>query len=185
MVVPRGMYRWMGVTSSASACLFLCAGHGWAEEFRVESAGVRGGLSANGGRNEFHQGEAFGNWFLPWGWDLGKEWQLQTRLDLSAGWLGDSSQNAAVFTLGPTVILRQERWPVSLEVGVSLTLLSSYTFENKDLGMDFQFTSHVGLNWDFAKHWRLSYRFQHMSNADLATSNPGLNMHMLGLSYLF
>jgi hypothetical protein len=185
MGVPNRTGRRIGVTGSIIACLVLCVDQGRAEEFRFESTGLRGGLSANGGRNEFHQLESFANWFLPWGWDLGKEWNLQTRLDSSGGWLGDSSQNAAVFTLGPTVILKQERWPVSLEGGVSPTMLTSYTFENKDLGMYFQFTSHVGLNWDFAKHWRLSYRFQHMSNADLAASNPGLNMHMLGLSYLF
>jgi hypothetical protein len=39
--------------------------------------------------------------------------------------------------------------------------------------MDFQFICHLGLNWDFATHWRLSYRYQHMSNADLALENPG------------
>ena len=185
MDVPYRAVRRIGFTGGIIACLILCVGQGRAEDFRFESAGWRGGLSANGGRNEFHQVESFGNWLLPWELDLGKEWHLQTRLDLSAGWLGDSSQNAAVFTLGPTVILKQERWPVSLEGGVSPSMLSNYTFENKDFGMYFQFTSHVGLNWDFAKHWRLSYRFQHMSNADLATPNPGLNMHMLGLSFLF
>jgi hypothetical protein len=41
------------------------------------------------------------------------------------------------------------------------------------------------LNWDFATHWRLGYRFQHMSNAGLSQPNPGLNMHMFALSYLF
>jgi hypothetical protein len=53
------------------------------------------------------------------------------------------------------------------------------------LGTDIQFTSHVGLNWDFAAHWRLGYRFQHMSNADLSRDNPGLNMHLFALSYVF
>jgi hypothetical protein len=106
-------------------------------------------------------------------------------LDLSAGWLGDSSQNAFVGTLGPTLVLGRARWPVSLEGGFSPTLLSSYTFELKNLGTDIQFTSHVGLNWDIAAHWRLGYRFQHMSNADLSRDNPGLNMHLLGLSYCF
>ncbi|MGO8930244.1 MAG: acyloxyacyl hydrolase [Limisphaerales bacterium] len=175
----------MGVTGGAIACFFAWAGPGRAEEFRVESVGVRGGISANGARNEFHQAEFFGNWNLPWGWDLGKEWHLQSRLDLSAGWLGDSSHNAAVGSLGPTLVLGRAGWPVSLEGGFSPTLLSSYAFESKSLGTDIQFTSHVGLNWDFAAHWRLGYRFQHMSNADLSTVNPGLNMHMFALSYVF
>ena len=146
---------------------------------------MRYGISANQGRGEFHQFEAFGNWNLPWGWDLGPEWHLQSRLDLSAGLLGDSSQNAAIGTFGPTLVLGRARWPVSLEAGFSPTLLSSYKFELKSFGTEIQFTSHVGLNWDFAAHWRLGYRFQHMSNADLSQDNPGLNLHMLALSYVF
>ena len=156
-----------------------------AEGFSLESVGARGGLSANAGRDEFHQAELFGNWNLPWGWDLGKEWHLQSRLDLSAGWLGDSSKSAAVGTLGPTLVLSWARLPVSLEGGFSPTFLTGHVFESKDLGTDIQFTSHVGLSWDFATHWRLGYRFQHMSNADLARSNPGLNMHLFALSYVF
>jgi hypothetical protein len=62
-------------------------------------------------------------------------------------------------------------------------LLSSYKFETRSFGTDIQFTSHVGLNWDFAAHWRLGYRFQHMSNASLSRDNPGLNLHLLALSY--
>ena len=176
---------WVGVTACGLICLVLQTDPGRAEEFRLESMGLRAGISANGGRNEFHQAEAFANWNLPWGWDLGKEWHLQSRLDVSAGWLGDSSQNAVVVTLGPTLVLGRARWPVSLEGGFSPTYLSSYTFEYKSFGTHAQFTSHVGLNWDFAAHWRLGYRFQHMSNADMARDNPGLNMHMLALSYVF
>jgi len=185
MAFPKSTYRWMVVTGRVIACCLLWAAPGRAQEFRMESAGVRGGFSANGGRDEFHQAEFFGNWNLPWGWDLGKEWHLQSRLDLSAGWLGDSSQNAAVGTLGPTLVLSWARVPVSLEAGFSPTFLTSHVFESKDLGTDIQFTSHVGLYWDFASHWRLGYRFQHMSNADLARSNPGLNMHLFALSYVF
>ena len=103
-------------------CLLLQTGSSRAEDFCLESVGVRGGVSANPGRNEFHQAEFFGNWNLPWGWDLGKEWHLQSRLDLSVGWLGDSSQSATVGTLGPTLVLGRAWWPVSLEGGVSPTL---------------------------------------------------------------
>lgn len=176
---------WIGTAACGLICLVLQAGSSRAEDFRLESAGARSGLSANRGRDEFHQVEFFGNWNLPWGWDLGKEWHLQSRLDLSAGWLGDSSQNAVVGTLGPTLVLGRTRWPVSLDGGFSPTYLSSHTFESKDLGTEIQFTSHVGLNWDFAAHWRFSYRFQHMSNADLARENPGLNMNMFAVSYVF
>jgi hypothetical protein len=166
-------------------CLLLQTGSSRAEDFCLESVGVRGGVSANPGRNEFHQAEFFGNWNLPWGWDLGKEWYLQSRLDSSIGWLGDKGNNAGIGTVGPSVALSRERLPVSLEGGVSPTFLSRSEFGSKDFGTDIQFTSHIGLNWDFAAHWRLGYRFQHMSNAGLGSKNPGLNLHLFGLSYLF
>jgi hypothetical protein len=151
----------------------------------LESIGARGGLSASSSGEQFDQAEAFANGDLPWDWDLGKKWRLQSRLDFSLGWLGDSGHNAAVGTVGPSLLLGRERLPVSLEGGVSPTLLSRHEFGSKDFGTEFQFTSHVGLNWDFAAHWRLGYRFQHMSNAGLGAKNPGLNMHLLSLSYVF
>jgi len=98
-----------------AAWVWLWAGVGRAEDFRLESVGARGGFSANSGGETFHQAEVFAYWNLPWGWDLGKEWHLQSRLDLSAGWLGDSGDNAAIGSIGPSVVLGRERWPVSLE----------------------------------------------------------------------
>ena len=81
---------------------------------------------------------------------MGKEWYLQTRVDFSIGWLGDSDNDAAIGTAGPSVVLGRESLPVSLEGGVSPTGLSRSEFGSKDFGTEIQFTSHVGLNWDFA-----------------------------------
>ncbi len=158
---------------------------GRAEDFRLESVGVRAGYSPSSSGWGFHQAEAFANLNLPWGWDLGKQWHLQSRLDLSLGWLGDQDNDAFIGTVGPSLVLSRERLPVSLEGGISPTFLSSHEFGSKDFGSDVQFTSHIGLNWDFAEHWRLSGRFQHMSNAGLGSKNPGLNMFLFSLSYLF
>ena len=185
MVAVFKTYRRTSVTGWVSVCLLAWAVVARGEEFRLESVGVRAGLSANGSGQSFNQAETFLNLNLPWGWDLGKAWYLQSRLDTSIGWLGDKGNNAAIGTLGPSVVLSRERWPVSLEGGVSPTFLSRSEFGFKDFGTDIQFTSHIGLNWDFAAHWRLGYRFQHMSNAGLGSKNPGLNMHFFGLSYLF
>jgi hypothetical protein len=185
MVVPNRTCRRSGVSGWAVFCLLLWSLVGRAEDFRLESVGARGGVSSNSNGHEFNQAELFANWNLPWAWDLGREWHLQSRLDFTAGWLGDRGNNAAIGTAGPSLALSRERLPLSLDGGVSPTLLSRSEFGSKDFGMDYQFTSHVGLNWDFAPHWRLSYRFQHMSNAGLASPNPGLNMHMFGLSYVF
>jgi hypothetical protein len=166
-------------------CILLGAVAARAEGFRPESAGVRVGFPANRSGADFRQVEAFVDWDLRRPWDLGREWHLQPRLDLSAGWLGDQGGDAAIVAAGPTLVLGWKRFPVSLEGGVSPTVISLENFQTKDLGTDFQFTSHIGVNWDFASQVRLSYRFQHMSNAGIGENNPGLNLHMVGLSYLF
>ena len=185
MDVPTRMYRRIGVARWAMVPLLLWAVVGRAEGFRFESVGVRGGFPVSSSREDFNQAEGLVNLNLPWAWDLGKEWYLQSRLDFSLGWLGDRGNNSAIGTLVPSLVLGRERLPLSLEGGVGPTVLTRDKFGSKDFGTEFQFTSHVGLNWDFATHWRLGYRFQHMSNAGLSQPNPGLNMHMFALSYLF
>jgi hypothetical protein len=165
--------------------LLLLATTSRAGDFCLESIGVRGGVPAGDASRDLFQAEAFVNFNLPWGWDLGKEWHLQSRLDLSGGALAEESRTASVATAGPSLVLGRQHLPVSFELGFSPTFISRWEFGTTDFGTDFQFTTHVGLNWDFAAHWCLSYRFQHMSNAGLATHNPGLNMNMLSLSYLF
>jgi lipid A 3-O-deacylase len=185
MVFPdRSRWRTC-ITAQLITCVLLWPSVGRAEGFYIESAGARAGISTNLEGQSFYQAELFANWNLPWAWDLGREWSLPTRLDVSTGWLSDTVDNAAIGTAGPTLILRRERLPVSLELGVSPALISQYHFDSRNFGSYFQFTTHVGLNWDFAAHWRLSYRLQHMSNAGLADHNRGLNMHLFGLSYLF
>jgi len=156
-----------------------------AQELQLESAGVRFGFSPESVNHEFHQVDVTANWNLPWAWVLGSRWHLQSRMDVSVGWLGDPGGDAAIGTFGPSLVLSLEGFPVTLEGGLSPTLLSQHEFRTKNLGSYFQFTSHVGLNWNFSRHFRLGYRFQHMSNADIDTPNPGLNLHMVGLSYLF
>lgn len=185
MVIPsRACWR-IGAATWVLAGLLPGSSLCRADDFRLESVGVRGGISSNQAGGELGESQAFANWNLPWDWDLGKEWHLQSRLELSAGWLGDSDKQAAIGTIGPGVVVSRAQWPLSLEGGSSPTMLSRYRFARLDMGMDFQFTTHVGLNWDFAEHWRLGYRFEHISNADLAKPDPGLNMHLVTVSYRF
>lgn len=155
----------------------------FAQSVHLESAGARAGFYTDGAG--FHQAEGFVNFNLPWGSELGSQWHLQSRLDGSIGWLGQSGANAGIATLGPSVVLNRQHLPLSFEAGVSPTVLTESDFRTKDFGFPLQFTSHAGLNLDVISHLRLSYRFQHMSNAGLGLHNPGLNLHMFGLSYLF
>ena len=185
MVGSNHAGKWIRVARLGVLCLCLGAGLSRGEDFRLESVGARGGFSGEETSRDFYQAEVFGNWKLPWSLDLGKEWRIDPRLDLTAGWLTDDGKHAALGSLGPSLVLKRERLPLSLDVGASPTLISRHHFPEQNLGRTLQFTTHAGLEWRFAEHWSLGYRFQHMSNGGLSKHNPGLNMHLFGLAYQF
>jgi hypothetical protein len=189
MVLPLKTRGWVrSIEQAAVGILTLAAVAGVAQQFRFDSAGGRFGFGSNLSSWEFRQAEACVDWDLPWRSDLGKNWKLQTRLDLSAGWLGeagDRGHESFVGTVGPFLFLGNGHFPLFLEAGASPTFLTQYEFLTKNFGIPFQFTSYLGVGLDIAARVRISYRFQHMSNAGLSSENPGLNMHMFGLSYIF
>lgn len=175
---PTACLRLLGLLSALAATTVPA-------QFRtLESAGLRVGASPTEPARDFHQAEAFLNWNLPWRRELGS-WFVQLRLDSSAGWLGDPNNDSFVAGVGPTVLLSDKETPLSLEGGLSPTLLTRWHFDSKNFGGPVQFTSHAGLNVDVTEHFRISYRFQHMSNAGIFERNPGLNLHMLAFSYRF
>jgi lipid A 3-O-deacylase len=156
-----------------------------AADFGLESAGARFGIGANGPAEHMNQGEAFGVLNLPLCWSNDGHWHLQTRLEISAGRLGGEGESAIIGSLGPGLLLHLGQTHLSLEVGCSPTIISQHTFGPQNLGSNLQFTSHIGLNYDIGSRLRIGYRLQHMSNGGISHPNPGLNMHMFGLSYLF
>jgi lipid A 3-O-deacylase PagL len=158
---------------------------GQAGGISFESAGARIGLGAGNTSVEFHQIEAFGNLNLGPAWELGHDWRLLPRLDGSTGWLGDPGHDSFTASAGPGFLFRKGRFPLNFEAGTSPTVITTTQFQTKDLGIPLQFTTHIGVNVDMGPALRLSYRFQHMSNAGFSHHNPGLNLHMLGVSYLF
>jgi len=159
---------------------------GEAEGISFESAGGRFGLGVSGKSEDFYAAEAFTDINLPWSWNLGRDLRLASQLEAAVGWLGERGDDAVVGEAGPLLVLSYKQFPVTLAAGSNATGLSRSQFETKDIGTQFQFTTHIGLNWDFAAHLRLGYRYEHISNAGLDSAhNPGINLHMFDLSYLF
>ena len=158
---------------------------GLARDFLSPTVGARFGVGGNASSQAFNEAEVFLDWNLPWRWDLGGNLWLQTRMDFSAGWLGDRGANVEIFTLGPGLRLGYKQFPLTLEVGANATFLDDERFATKDFGSLLQITTYVGLSADLSAHFRFGYRYQHMSNAGLSNENPGLNMHMFSLSYMF
>ena len=155
------------------------------EEFKWDSVGGRFGFGANESARDFYEAEVFMDIDTPFRWKVGRCFHVLTKIDVGLGRLGYRSDNAVVGEAGPLFVLTYKDFPVTLGAGSNCTGLSRSDFETKDLGIQFQFTTHIGVYWDFASHFRAGYRFQHMSNAGLSDHNPGLNMHVFGLSYFF
>ncbi len=165
--------------------LFIAATPVRAEDFALTSAGVQFGLPASHGGKDFWSTEAITRWNLPWDWRFGTNWSLNSRLELTAGWLGDGHQNAFISSCGPSFGLHRARLPLAVEAGVSPTVITHHDFQSKDFGSFFQFTSHIGLSCQIVSHFVIAYQIQHMSNAGIAQPNPGLNLHVIELRYIF
>jgi hypothetical protein len=170
------------VTLIISCCLILTISSGRAEDFYV---GARGGASFDSPQGHFYQGEAFAGWEIPWHWNFYSKWCLRPVVDASAGGLTAFGASGFVGTSGPILELHYGNFPVFLEGGSSPTYLSQYVFGGIDLGERFQFTSHLSLQWDITKNFAVNARFQHMSDAGLTHTNPGLNIEMLCLRFNF
>lgn len=147
-------------------------------------AGARGGISPDTGIHRFQQVEAFGRWKL-WHWKIYSECYLRPAVDISAGQLWNKNGAGFAGTLGPEFELHFGEFPVQLELGSSPTVLSQNNFGRLNFGDRFQFTSHIGFQWEITRCVTVGWRYQHMSNAGIAEPNPGLNMEMFSAGYNF
>jgi len=167
-------------------CVLPCVTQGQEkeQEFKFHSVGARIGFPAESDSEKFLQTEGFLDYNL-WRWNLSTDWCLQSRVAASAGWLGGRGENAFIGTVGPTLELSRAGIPLAIEGGSSPTYISRYRFGQINLGISAQFTTHIGLFWDVTPHWRVGYRYQHMSNAGIREPNPGFNLHILSVGYVF
>lgn len=156
----------------------------YAGEMSWRSIGLRGGISDDRNDENFKQYDGFTVWDLPWFRLDGAGWALGTYIEANAGILTADGESALVGSFGPGLrILLQEL--VGITMGINPTFITRHKFGDENLGGPIQFTSHIGLNFIFHRHFSLGYRLQHMSNGVLYEHNPGLNMHMIEMKYRF
>jgi hypothetical protein len=149
------------------------------------SIGLRGGINDHRNEEDFKQYEGFSTWKLPWflQWDSG--WTLGTYLEANAGILRGGGESAFVGSIGPGIYFTGFKERVEISMGINPTIISKHKFGDENLGGPIEFTSHIGLAVNFTRHLAIGYRLQHMSNAVLYEHNPGLNLHMIEVSYRF
>lgn len=81
---------------------------------------------------------------------------------------------------------RQSRFASFVQAGAGLTATD---LNRRLVGEDFNLDLGAGVRYRLSSHWsvNLEYRYQHISNANMADRNLGVNAHgpMLAVSYFF
>jgi hypothetical protein len=158
---------------------------GNANETIWAAVGLRAGLSTTDNEEDFEQYEVFATYGLPWTWELTSSWFLGTRINLSAGALRGGGDTGFIGSTGPSITLSMVQDRILLDGGISAALLTEHKFGQENFGGPIQFISHVGISFKLSENLGVGYRFQHMSNASIYNRNPGLELHMFELRYLF
>ncbi|OGW51326.1 MAG: hypothetical protein A2V62_05390 [Nitrospirae bacterium RBG_19FT_COMBO_58_9] len=162
-----------------------------AEEIRLNSIGVRGGVSGGSpiGHKEtqyFQEYDVMANWSMPWGWYSESGWGVGTRLMGSVGAVMASGDTACITTLVPGFVFGKKDGWLSLEVGGGGALLSQNHFNGQDMGGAFQFVWDTALRAKVYRGIGVGYWFHHMSDAGVYGSDGrGFDAHMIEVSYRF
>lgn len=132
---------------------------------------------------------------LRWNWDklwrVGQNWNATGFWEVGLGyWNGAGAGARKLWDLGVTPVFRLSPNDSSfyLEGAIGVHFLSETRInDRRAFGSSFSFGDHVGFGRTFGdkNRYDLGYRFQHVSNADLAKPNDGINFHQVrfGISY--
>jgi len=163
----------------------LCADApgGWNE------VGLRMGLQAGDKHGYFHQYEVFAVYGLPWEWRSSSGWGLAPQLNVSAGVLHVTQETGFIGSVGAGAVLDNPRFGLAPEIGLNANVLDRRQFGDQDFGSILQLGAYMGLFYRFDCGLKVGYRLQHISNGHIfystGTPNPGLDMHLIGVSWTF
>ncbi len=154
-----------------------------------QESGMRMGIQAGPKREYFHLYQAFGVYGLPWDWRTSSGWGLAPRLETSVGALVGGDETGFIGSVGTGLAFNKPGNGIALEAGVNLSLLDRRQFGRQDFGSILLWGANMGLSYRFASGIVIGYRIQHMSNNRILytsrTPNPGVDMHMIGVSWNF
>jgi hypothetical protein len=158
-----------------------------AAESGENEVGVRIGTQEGAREGNFRSYEFFAAHRLPWDWRASSGWGLVPQVTSSLGFLEGSGDEGVYGSGGIAIVLDKNGPGVSTDFGTAAQLMNRRRFGSMDFGSTVQFVSHVGINYRFDNGLKIGYRWQHMSNGHVfypqSNPNPGLNMHMLGISF--
>jgi hypothetical protein len=147
--------------------------------FTVESQ-AKEGFSINSGvpihsRDEgFRKLESNYSAAFPLKLPISKSAVLSTGWNAGMGALWRADESAYMAYIGPVITLSVLDDKIKSTIGTSAAIMSRSRFGTKDLGSNGQFVTTLSLGYSINRRLSLLSGFQHISNADLGTPNPGL-----------
>jgi Lipid A 3-O-deacylase (PagL) len=123
---------------------------------------------------------------LPWGLEMSSEWELGSRLIISAGELTAAGTSSLMTTIVPCVALTSFGRSLIIDLGLGGGFFTNYRFGVQDFGGPAQIVGTVGIGFDLFTGFHAGYRFQHFSDAGIyGPTSLGVDMHIMDLSYRF
>ena len=167
-----------------------------AAEPGVNEVGIRTGIQHGNRPGHFLSYEAFANHRLPWDWRTASGLGVVPQVTSSLGFIQGAGDEGVFGSGGIAVVIDKNGPGFSTDIGTSAQLMSRSYFGNKfpgtgnmDFGSILQFVSYGGINYRFGNGLKIGYRWQHMSNGHIfypsSNPNPGINMHLFGISRVF
>jgi len=190
-IIPPPMHKkssmWIAIFLMSQLILFLI---GTTAEGDWQETGVRMGIQAAPRSEYFHRYDAFAVYGLPsWDWRMTSGWGLAPQLETSAGALVGGNEIGFIGSVGTGLAFNRARNGVALEAGANLNLTDRRQFGRQDFGSVLLWGAYMGLSYRFESGLGVGYRIQHMSNNRIlyssSTPNPGVDMHMIGVSWNF
>ncbi len=146
--------------------------------------GLREGI-ATPDEGPFRKDELIGSFILPAGLRSSSVFLLSPKIDATAGVLRRGEEKGFIGSVGPGLAMGWKGWPIFIVLGARAALLGEQEYTDKDFGGRLQFIEDIGLNIRLNRNLEAGYRVQHMSNAFIYDTNPGLNMHIFEFRYSF
>jgi len=145
------------------------------------------GIQAGPRREYFHQYEVFSVYGLPCDWRTFSGWGLAPQLSVSAGALQGNNETGFIGSVGTGLAVNKPGNGIALEAGINADLLDRRQFGKQDFGSILLFGAYLGLSYRLESGLGIGYRIQHLSNGHIfypnGTPNPGVDMHMIGVSW--
>lgn len=156
---------------------------GWNE------AGMRVGFQEGTRHEYFRQLDLFAVYALPWEWRSSSGWGVTANVEISATALQGGDVVAFMASVGPGISLNKSGKGLALDLGINIDILDRCKFVKQDFGGNVLFGAYMGLSYLFKNRIKVGYRIVHISNGKIfypnGTPNPGLDSHVIGVSWNF